>query len=621
MGLIEKAISTYRRYPAQYWVVISLELFERGAYYGIMGYYPVHLAQNLKFTGTEIGILYALLVFLLYFVPIVAAAMAKKFGYKTILTLAFIIMIPTYFLMTFLKSYVAFFPAVVAWGISAGAFKPMVSATIAHVTEKESRNSAYAIYYLSINWGSLLAMVTIALLIPEHFAHLVFVVGAVLITINLLITLLFYREPVERNPKEKVSTAFINMGRVLSDRKFTILLIFYAGFFFIFSSMHTFLPIYYVQFGIKPWSWFEAPLMSAFNPLTIVALGPFLAKFMDRFQSLKLMIAGIFLFCIGLLLLGTIPIWYFMIGGIIIFSIGEFITHPNFISYVSKIAPHEKVAMYMGYAFLPSAAGNVLGSLIGGVLWDRIAVGMEKPKFFWAIYIGIGLFTIGNFLIYNRLFGPKTEDKAGTKWNFFNSRWSYLGVWAIIPIVVIAGMSMGTTTYYPPEEDDVRYVYELRTGTISYSGSLEEGESEINEIVISEENVMWVNVTLSWTDEPDQTFLLREFQNQPDEFQLTFAPCNGTESSERDSNRRNDQGAIQFSHSYMMEPDHTNGTGAHTIEVRLVSVGDYTTGFDPPFTLPGRPRDTGNNYDIQVSYDYLAKIEVEGSGSSSATLH
>ena len=130
-------LETYKRYPPQYWVVISLELFERGAYYGIMGWFPVHAIYNLGFSGTVYGAMYALLVALLYFVPIIAASLARKLGYRKILLGAFILLIPTYFAMTFLRSDTAFFFAIVAWGVGAGAFKPMVSATIAHVTEKE----------------------------------------------------------------------------------------------------------------------------------------------------------------------------------------------------------------------------------------------------------------------------------------------------------------------------------------------------------------------------------------------------------------------------------------------------------------------------------------------------
>ncbi|MBN1538647.1 MAG: MFS transporter [Candidatus Thermoplasmatota archaeon] len=617
MGIKEKAVDTYRTFIPQFWVVISLELFERGAYYGIMGYFAYHLKFNLGISPSTFGIMFAVLLFLLYFVPIISASLARKIGYKTILTGAFLLMIPSYFIMTFARSEYAFFPLILLWGIGAGAFKPMVSATIAHVTEKKHRNLAYSIYYLTINWGSAIAMFMIGVLIPKHFAALVFTIGGILIVINLLITIFLYRNPIEKDPTEKISTAFVNMGRVLSDRKFAILLLIYSGFFFIFSSMHTFLPVYMEDFGLTRWPITNTSLMGVINPITIVSLGPFLSKVADKHESLRLMITGMAVFSIGLALLGLFPAWYTLWIGIVIFSIGEFLTHPNFISYVSKIAPEEKVALYMGYAFLPSAAGNVFGSAFGGFIYEKVAINMEAPKMFWAIYVGIGLLTIGNFLLYNRFMVDREKRAVVIKKDLFTFRWSFLGVWAVIPLIVLAGISLGTTDYVGGGEgDDEKYVYDLRSVTISYSGTLSEGRTDTHELLISEENVRWVNITLSWSDEPDQTFLLRTFENQPDLFEISFTPCNATEISADGANGENGDGELFLSHNYDIEPDHTNGTGIHTIAVTLVDVGDYQSRFDPPISLPGRPSDTGNSYDVQVTYLHLVKVEKEGTQTS-----
>jgi len=607
-------------YSPQYWVVISLELFERGAYYGIMGYFPVHALYNLGFTGTAYGAMYALLVALLYFVPIIAASLAKKFGYRKILLTAFIIMIPTYLTMTFLESEITFFFAIVAWGIGAGAFKPMVSATIAHVTEKEHRNSAYSIYYLSINWGSFLAMLAIGFLIPQHFAQIVFLVGAVLITINLIITFLLYKDPVEKDPTEKMSNAFVKMGMVLRDKKFTILLLLYSGFFIIFSSMHTFIPAYYVGFGIQPYKWFTVPLISAINPLTIVTLGPFLARITDRFDSLKLMITGMAIFSFGLMILGLIPVWYAMALGIFIYSVGEFITHPSFISYVSKIAPEEKVALYMGYAFLPSAVGNVLGSLFGGVMWDLLAVRKEMASLFFMVYVAIGVLTIGNFLIYNRFFGPKPKGEMKIKKGFFNSKWSFVGVWALIPILILAGTSMGTTTYTGDrfgQEVEV-ITYNDHSVSISFDVDLTEGESYTHEFIITNSTVQWVNISATWRDQPDQNGIIRNYENQPDTFSIEYIPTNGStnEDSKTASNLQGQPGEIDINHRFLgEEEDNTLGTGLHSLVIDLTDVGQYEATFDLGFFTP---TDGGNAISVQIQYSYVERIVTYEKATGSA---
>lgn len=601
----------FKQYSTMYWVVISLELLERGAYYGIMGYFPVHMMVNVGASGTEFGIMYAILLALLYTVPIIASSLAKKVGYKKILIFAFLLLAPTYYIMTILNEVYIFFPLIITWGIGAGAFKPMVSATIAQVTDKKTRNSAYSIYYLSINWGSLIAMVFIGFLIPQAFAYLAFLVGGVLITANLVITFIFYKDPIEKDPNEKISTAFKNMVKVLRDRKFAILILIYAGFFFIFSTMHTFLPVYYVEFGIKPISWFEAPLMAAFNPLTIVLLGPFLSRFMDKFDSIKLMITGMFIFTFGILLLGMIPLWYVMIIGIIIFSVGEFFTHPNFVSYVSKIAPHDRVALYMGYAFIPSAIGNVTGSLFGGVMWDNIAVANEQPSLFWGIYVAIGLISIGNFLIYNQWI-KKKKGIVETVKNFWNSRITYVGLYSIVIAIIIIGASLGTTTYVGSGENDdgqqdIKYFDQ--SSRISTSDYLQQGQSVTIPIELEESNILSFNLTLTWEDESDIPGRprVRQYENQPDSFSVEVEMANFTESyTQQGVNTVGSEGSIEINIDFEEIPDHTTYTGIYNVTITMQNAGNYQANL--AFL---QLTDSGNDFDLEIEYRFLGTLPDE----------
>jgi len=60
-------------------------------------------------------------------------------------------------------------------------------------------------------------------------------------------------------------------------------------------------------------------------------------------------------------------VWLF-IAGISIFSIGEMTAHPKYYSYVGLVAPQDKKAVYMGYAFLYGVFGSLIGSSFGGAL-------------------------------------------------------------------------------------------------------------------------------------------------------------------------------------------------------------------------------------------------------------
>ncbi len=85
-----------------FWIVNTLELFERGAYYGTMAVLGVHVVETILGGGHNAeaiwGALYAMLIILLYFIPLVSAALAEKYGYRMVLLGAFGILIIGYFL-------------------------------------------------------------------------------------------------------------------------------------------------------------------------------------------------------------------------------------------------------------------------------------------------------------------------------------------------------------------------------------------------------------------------------------------------------------------------------------------------------------------------------------------
>jgi len=611
MAVMPLKINRLQRFPTLFWIVNTLELFERGAYYGVMGYFSYHLKYNLHFTEDVIGILSAILLALLYFVPIIAAGFAKKIGYRKTLLMAFAVLIPAYALMAYAHSPFSFFFLILIWGIGAGAFKPMVSATIAHVTGEERRNLAYYIYYLTINLGAFIVPLAIGIFIPEAMARFTFILAAVLITVNLLITLLFYTDPVEIDPSTRVGEVFVNMARVLSDRKFAVLIAIYSGFFMMFSTMHTFLPLYMKDFRLMP-SWFTTPLLATINPLTILVAGPILSKFSSKKDSLKLMITGMSIFTLGLFILGFFPLGPALIVGIIIFSVGEFITHPNFISYVSKIAPSEKVALYMGYAFLPSAIGLVFGSTVGGFLYRFLAVEMHMPRAFWAVFISIGLLTIFNFVLYNTRFGA-VRPSAGVP-AILPNKSATLPFLLLIPVVLISSFSLGSVTYFGVEgegawKEEGEYVLTRVESDEMEGNRLLEGQSATYTLNLYTPSVKSLNITIKWVDEPDMRRFGREYQNQPDYFAAYLTPPNGTRIPFEEVTNPNPiggEGELRVTYVYDggERPPYYNATGDYIIEVQMVFAGDYR----PRVGVIGF-QDDGNDFTISYEYAYYQRVD------------
>jgi MFS family permease len=131
------------------------------------------------------------------------------------------------------------------------------------------------------------------------------------------------------------------------------------------------------------------------------------------------MVVGILIGSIGFLCLAMSQYAWIFILGIAIFSIGEMTCHPKYYSYIGIVAPQDKKAVYMGYAFLYGVIGSLVGSNVGGEMYySFLSPLVGRPdvattlRNFWLVFAVLGIATTLLLLLYNKLFG---EDTAETR--------------------------------------------------------------------------------------------------------------------------------------------------------------------------------------------------------------
>ncbi len=88
--------------------------------------------------------------------------------------------------------------------------------------------------------------------------------------------------------------------------------------------------------------------------------------------------------------------------GIIIFSFGEMMASPKSKEYTGKIAPPDKVALYMGYFYWCVALGNLFGGILSGQLYATFARDMQRPDLMWFVFAIIALGSAILVFLYDR---------------------------------------------------------------------------------------------------------------------------------------------------------------------------------------------------------------------------
>ncbi len=195
--------SLWKKFPPQFWLVVMFEFFERGSYYGMMSILSVYLTNNLNFAKESVGLIKGVIQPLLYFLPIISGALADRFGYRRTLMVAFSLLGTGYFLTAQATEYSLVFGALVIMGLGAGTFKPIISGTIARITDKANSTLGFGIYYWSINLGAFLFPLILVPFLKKMDPGYVILAAAVGTATMLIPTFLFFKDPVKENERDK----------------------------------------------------------------------------------------------------------------------------------------------------------------------------------------------------------------------------------------------------------------------------------------------------------------------------------------------------------------------------------------------------------------------------------
>lgn len=414
-----------KSFPTKYWVVILMEFIERGCYYGVMSILSVYLVMGLDegglgFSRESVGVIKSVTTPLLYLLPIISGALAEKFGYKRILMGAFAVMTTGYFLMGVSNSYYGIFASMLLMVCGGGFFKPVISGSIARVTNESNSTLGFGIFYWTINLGAFLFPLILIPILRDLSYSYIFYMAAIGCAILFVFNLLAYKD----FPRSESTKSFADIGRdallVLKDWKFLSMIGIYSCFWILYFQMFDTV-LWYVKdyvdaeplnnavnnffslFVANPDWKFDVEMVTVINAGTIIVLQIWVSSIVKKFQPLPTMVGGILFGTLGFVILSiSTNIWTFVLG-VCVFTIGEMVAHPKFLSYIGLVAPAEKKALYMGYSFIYGVIGSGIGGVLGAWLYVHFVDKLNDPSALWLIFAAIGLFTAVSLLIYNKL--------------------------------------------------------------------------------------------------------------------------------------------------------------------------------------------------------------------------
>jgi POT family proton-dependent oligopeptide transporter len=461
-------ISLRRDFSRTFWVANLMELFERAAYYGLNSVLAVYLTTAVASGGLgaseqAVGFLQGIVYAATYVLPILGGALADRYGYRRMLLVAFSLLATGYFAAGHSSAYALVFLALLVMATGAGLFKPIISGTIARTTDDRTSSVGFGIYYWTINLGAFLAPLVVSVLKGFSWQY-VFTASAAYTGLMLLPAALLYREPPRPENTKRLKDVLLGAAEVLGDARFMLMIVVYSGFWILyfqnFGSVLWYLRDFVNRAPVSaavssllasvglPWRFtFDAEHVTVINAGMIILLQVFVSRAVKERPALPVMVTGMALGAVGFACLAASRDPWVFVAGIAVFSIGEMTAHPKYYSFVGLVAPADRKAVYMGYAFLYGVFGSLLGSNLGAFLYERMlkpALGTPaaaaRARIFWLLFAALDVAAAGGLVVFARRFGqdtPETRRRAARVMT---------GVYALIGLLGVTFLILAVTS-------------------------------------------------------------------------------------------------------------------------------------------------------------------------------
>jgi dipeptide/tripeptide permease len=140
--------------------------------------------------------------------------------------------------------------------------------------------------------------------------------------------------------------------------------------------------------------------LNAFGIILFQVLISWLARNLKPFTTI---ITGVMVTVVSFLLYLAGASGWIVVSAVLVFSVGEMLASPKSKEYAGRIAPPDKVGMYMGYFYWCVALGNLFGGLLSGVSYQYFGPqGIDRPDIMWILFAALAAVTAVALAVYNR---------------------------------------------------------------------------------------------------------------------------------------------------------------------------------------------------------------------------
>ena len=371
------------RFPRTFWIANSIELCERAAYYGFFIVITLYLSSVVGFTDVQAGIISGIFSGTLYLLPPFAGIIADRIGFRRAIILAFGLLAFGYTMLGVWHNKVTVCLFLVVLVVGSAFVKPLITGTVAKVTDETNRARGFSLFYWTVNIGAFLGKTFVPYIRQGVGLEYVNFFSGGMALLALLFAVFFYHPNQEQAEQKSFGALFKSLIKILTNARLMALTLIIAGFWTVQQQLYATMPKYVIRTvgeSARP-EW-----IANVNPLVVVICVIFVTQWMRKRQALTSMTIGMFIMPVsafamslgpwmrdgfGDSIFGLHPFTFMLVVGIALQGIAECFISPRFLEYFSLQAPKGEEGVYLGFSHLHSFFSAIFGFFISGFLLEQ----------------------------------------------------------------------------------------------------------------------------------------------------------------------------------------------------------------------------------------------------------
>lgn len=381
------------RLSRAFWMLCTMEMWERLAYYGVRVVVPIYIMQadepgGLHFSAADKGFIYGWWFVVQSILPTFTGGLADRYGYKNTLAFSITLKVLGYVLMATQRSFWGFFLGTMVLAAGTAQFKPGIQGSIAQHLDERSGSKGWGIFYWLVNVGAVVGP-PFAGWLHGYGWDAVFYGCAGIVSLNYLMLFTYEEKRHETKDLRSPARVLADTFRDFADWRLLTFLFLMSGFWLMMYQLWDLHPNFLTDWVYSqpiaetlhlPDAWVETKngitqvkqenmlnLNAALIVLFVIPLSAMVAKM----RTLSAMLGGMIVATGGIVVSGITQIGWIFLLGVVLFSFGEMLTGPKKNQYLAAIAPADKRGQYLGYVNIPAGLGGYVGSNLAGYLYGN----------------------------------------------------------------------------------------------------------------------------------------------------------------------------------------------------------------------------------------------------------